>query len=338
MGVYKRTGSKNYLMEFHVNGVRYRKTTGATKRLEALQIEQEYRAEILKQVRTGRRTMLLDEAIEKYFLDVLQPRNPKAATAKKAVDQLKLILKFFGPVPLEEVTSARISDWVSDMLRRGLKASTVNRNLTNLRAILRKAAGPWEALEKPPRIDMQREGPLKERFLSEEEIIRLLDECPPHLKRFVLFMVDTGARLGEATNLKWREVTLEEDRGQVRFTITKTGKTRPVPLTKRVKEMLEDLKPEDAQPDDRVFLWEHPTKGMVPFTSPRSAWRAAKDRAGLPEVRFHDLRHTYASRLVQRGVGIIHVSKLLGHASVTMTMRYAALRSTDLDAAVAVLD
>ena len=102
--------------------------------------------------------------------------------------------------------------------------------------------------------------------------------------------------------------------------------------------MLEQIRPEGTDPDAHVFLWDHPVNGPVPFSNPRAAWEGARKRAGLNEVRIHDLRHTYASRLVRASVSLYQVQRLLGHASPVQTQRYAHLRPDDLDAAVSVLD
>jgi integrase len=158
--------------------------------------------------------------------------------------------------------------------------------------------------------------------------------------------MDTGARLGEAVRLQWEDVELrQEGRGVVRFLITKTRKPRSVPLTRRAEALLQRLLANRPGDHTRVFLirttgckWRGTTPQAKPFRNPHGAWKTCANAAGLDDFRLHDLRHTYASRLVQRDVPLLTVSRLLGHASLKMTMRYAHLATANLDAAVAKLD
>ena len=165
--------------------------------------------------------------------------------------------------------------------------------------------------------------------------------------------MDTGTRLREATGLQWADVDLvPEDasgsdgrRSSVRLMTTKSNRPRGVPLPRRADELLRRLYRERPPGQDRVFLihtagsaWRGTERQAKLFASSYGAWRAAVGRAGLTDVRLHDLRHTYASRLVQRGVPLYTVSQLLGHASLKMTLRYSHLATRDLETAVAKLD
>ena len=123
MGVCKCKDSKNYVAAFHVGGVRYRESTGTSNKKAAFLYENEMRDRVLQQVKHGRRTMAVEEACERYLLEELLPRQPKRETATKSVHNLKLIREFFGNVDLEQVTTARVSDWKSAMLRAGHRGS-----------------------------------------------------------------------------------------------------------------------------------------------------------------------------------------------------------------------
>ena len=131
---------------------------------------------------------------------------------------------------------------------------------------------------------------------------------------------------------------LTGDRGRVTFSDTKGGKGRGVPLPKDVATMLDRIGPADPAPDDRVFLYRREDGTLTGFDNPKTAWTAARARAGLTWVRIHDLRHYYASRLVRAGVSLYSVQRLLGRSTPSLTQRYAALRPEDLDSQIAALD
>jgi integrase len=147
------------------------------------------------------------------------------------------------------------------------------------------------------------------RWLSDEERTALLAACKasesPDLYPFVLFALTTGARKGEISALEWANVDLK--RRWATFPRTKNGDARGVPLTTAVCAML------DARSRDvRVF----------PFDITK-AWHTAIARAGIQKFRFHDLRHSCASALVQNGANLAEVATLLGHKGLQMTLRYS---------------
>jgi integrase len=148
------------------------------------------------------------------------------------------------------------------------------------------------------------------RFLSDDERTALLEACKasdsPDLYAFVLFALTTGARKGEIASLEWAQVDLK--RRWAIFPRTKNGESRGVPLTTAVCALLADRK-RDA---DRVF--------PVDITR---AWHTAIARAKIEIFRFHDLRHSCGSALVQNGANLAEVATLLGHKGLQMTLRYS---------------
>jgi len=336
LSLYHRKDSRFWLSEIQVNGRRRRRSTGETSRRKALAFEAAWRAKLLEEV-AGRETINLLEAVERYQTEELAPRKPKADTARKSDHNLNIIKAYFGPVQLEQITASTIQDWRSAMLAKGLAAATVNRRLADLRAILRKAQ-KWEVLAVVPRVEMVRQPAPVERYLTDREFEKVLKACPDHLRRLVLFLAGTGARLGEATALTWGQVDLSGDRGRVTFTQTKSGKSRGVPLPRNVADMLRQIQPSDPEPVDRVFLYRRDDGKYFSFDTPKTAWQRARGKAGLHWLRIHDLRHYYAARLVRKGVALYSVQRLLGHSSPVLTARYAALRPEDLEGQVAVLD
>ena len=183
-----------------------------------------------------------------------------------------------------------------------------------------------------------------ERFLTQDQTVRLLAAVRQSesemLQHIVLFLIYTGARKREVLDAVWQDI----DWGQKSWRIpkTKSGKIRHVPLSSGAIELLENLK---------LRLEEHAnanTKGIVDLATPIFAnpktgepyvsffysWNAARIRAGLPDLRVHDLRHSFASFLVNAGRSLYEVQELLGHADIRTTSRYAHLSRERLFAAV----
>ena len=183
------------------------------------------------------------------------------------------------------------------------------------------------------------------RWLTTDEEERLLAAAPPRLRDLLTFYIDTGARKTEALSVKWRDVDLDPTdsrrRPLVRFYETKGGRPRGVPLSARAAALLRRIREERPQdsPEAHVFLL--PNRGRGPLGAGadfKKSWDTVRTNAGLEDVHVHDLRHTFASRLVQRGVPLFAVGQLLGHKSLKMTQRYAHLAPEGLDDAISVLD
>ena len=143
----------------------------------------------------------------------------------------------------------------------------------------------------------------------------------------------TGLRDSELRNLRWKDVDLDEQMLVVRC--GKGRKDRVVPLCKRVCETLRKVS-RDIR-DSHVFV--NPETGeQYKRCFNNTSWKKALRDSDITHFRFHDLRHTFASRLAQRGVSILIIKELMGHSSITVTMRYAHLAPNDARDAVKVLD
>lgn len=211
---------------------------------------------------------------------------------------------------------------VSELRRKGNRNSTINRKLAIVFKLLRKAHAMGTITRLPPYLRL-RENNARVRFLSVEEeavLFKAIAHRSHDHERLCTFLIDSGARVGEALNLKWGDI----NRGTVTFWITKSGRSRTVPLTKRALDALLD-----ARGLDRTGPF-----GMVDYQRFLYDWRAAKKAVGLgddAQVVPHILRHTCASRLVQAGIDLRRVQTFLGHQTIQMTLRYAHLATADLD-------
>ena len=158
------------------------------------------------------------------------------------------------------------------------------------------------------------------RFLTREEITRLVDCSSPHLKPVIITAVSTGMRRGEIFNLKWKDIDFEN--GFIRVEKTKNKERRDVPIDAYLMETLKSLTESRAK-GDLVFLQENGTR--ITHTFMCVNFKEALEKAGIEDFRFHDLRHTAASLYATGGSDIMSLKNLLGHKSIRMTQRYAHL-------------
>jgi len=205
--------------------------------------------------------------------------------------------------------------------RAGLKPSTINRDLAVLSSAL-----SW-AIEKKwirsrPRIKLPTPYNTMQRFLTREEAKRLIKECPLYLQRIVRTALATGMRRGEILAMRWRWVDLAYRVISIPGQHTKNGKMRPVPINNDCEAVLLEV-------EDRAVLGG-PVLHAPSIKKVKADFRKARDRAGLRGLRFHDLRHTFASWLVQAGEDLYTVAEILGHQDVKMTRRYAHLAPDNL--------
>lgn len=223
-----------------------------------------------------------------------------------------------------------LDELIAILRKRGNSNATINRKMAALSKLLRKAYKMGD-IHSLPEFRRQKEKSGRIRFLERDEEERLFSAIrarDENAYRLAVFLVDSGCRLGEALGLIWNDI--QESR--VSFWITKSGRSRTIPLTARAKRVLAPL---DSAP-----------RGKGPFfmlTQPqfRAIWNEAKVEVGLgsdDQVVPHILRHTCASRLVQGGIDIRRVQMWLGHQTLSMTMRYAHLATHDLDGCVTVLE
>lgn len=354
MSVRLRPGSPHYQIEFKYRGERIRQSSGTASRRLAEEAERKLRHDLYGQRVLGRSVaMTLQQGVDRYISTVITPRgNPEAAEREQWA--FKGIVRLIGPeTPLEDLTGKRLAAFRDKVIELGRAPATANKYLAMLRAMLTRAHREWGALSEIPQVRLFKLNNARQRWLTDGEQEELLRHCPEHLANLVIFLTGTGARLSEALNLKWEAVDLKRvPRPMVSFLKTKSGKPRSVPLTNRVSALLVGIKTlaesRTIAPGHAPFVFIYAGRGRggrgLPkgmyrsFTNPHGSWRTACQRAGISEVRLHDLRHTFASRLVMRGVPLLTVSKLLGHASITMTLRYSHLAPDALDTAIKQMD
>jgi integrase len=220
-----------------------------------------------------------------------------------------------------------LQSFVEDRQKARWKKRTINYALQTVRHVLNLAAGEWMDehgmtwLQSAPKIKLLREDDKKEPYpLSWEEQVRLFNELPPYLAKMALFKVNTGCRDQEVCNLRWEwEVEVPELETSV-FIIpahrVKNRQDRLVVLNRVAKAVVEEMR--GVHP---VYVFSHRGKSLSRMYN--RAWREAREKAGLPQVRVHDLKHTFGRRLRAAGVRFEDRADLLGHKSTRITTHYS---------------
>lgn len=265
----------------------------------------------------------LKDAFEECYRAVW--RGSKAE--KTTMINVNLAESFFGKnTSLSAITTQKVQEYVDFLVRHNRSNATINRRL----AVLSKALHHAERcghLEKMPYIRRLKESQGRLRFLSDQEEAAMLSICKQwgwqDMEDIISVLLDTGIRMGELLRLKKEDVYS----GHIVLFETKNSKTHSVPLTARAKSVLEARK--DIF-EGELFPYDY--NGL------QKRMQRLVDHLSIEDVSFHTLRHTFASRLVQKGVPILTVSKLLNHSSVQVTMRYAHLAPSNFDDAIKLLE
>jgi integrase len=326
MRLYKRNGSPKWWVDWKdQDGKRQRKSTGTSDKNLAQALAAKWcQQSFLEQHFGAIPEVPFQDALLRYAKERKQ-RNPTTYEASVKY-RLQCLLDRFDGLNLSEINARRIDDFASDR-RAAVKEATVQRDLSTLRAIMNKShrEGAIGSVTPFPRMRKQRG---RRRWLSIDEERRLLCVAASHLRPLIAFAVDTGGRRSELLRLDWRDVDLEKR--LVTFIETKNGEDRSIRLTDRAGKVLADL---GAKASGPVFTYQ----GRA-ISSVKSAFGRARRKAKIDDLRFHDLRHTFASRLAQQGVPLYEVMNLTGHKSLEMVQRYAHLAPDFQDRAIQALN
>ena len=166
---------------------------------------------------------------------------------------------------------------------------------------------------------MERENNIRDRWLTPEEEMRLLDAALPWFREVTVFALHTGMRMGEITALTWAGVDLL--RRTVSVFRSKNGERRTIPINETVLSLLKHKHSKRDKNTDLVFTSQRGT--ALDKANLRRALGSALRTSKIHDFHFHDLRHTCATRMVQAGVDLYKVQRILGHKSPIMTQRYA---------------
>ncbi len=236
---------------------------------------------------------------------------------------------YFGSLRMDELKKQDVVAFINKRLLTHSPGS-VNRVVILLRYIFNLAIR-WETagISKNPTagIPILEENNQKERYLSPEEASKLVSALRsawnPMLQFIVPMLILTGARKNEVLYARWEDFNLEQRIW--RIPISKSGKARHVPISDGALLLLETISRTESCP----WIFANP-KTQAPYTSFYGSWNSARKSVGLSDVRIHDLRHSFASFLVNSGRSLYEVQKILGHAQISTTQRYAHLSNDTL--------
>ena len=285
------------------------------------------------------RPVLFDDLLDDYR--EAKRREGKAVMASNI--GYRRLSERFGGRRAAEITSAEVDRWRRD-LAETMAPATVNLHLCLLRAIFGHGARSRQlAASELPQITALKTNNKLVRYLTGAEELRLLQAAPERLRLLILVAIHTGMRKGELLKLTWHDIDFVS--GTITVREAKSGEGRRLPMSETARRALMAMR-ELREQGPRVRRALGNEENPWVFSAPRGGflmnlnrdWYEALKRTGLRDFRFHDLRHTFASRLVMAGVDLYRVQTLMGHKMPSMTLRYAHLSPQHLRAAVELLD
>lgn len=339
-------------------GKRIKESLGTTDKRQAQELHDKRKAELWRVDRLGD---FPDVTFEEACLRWIEEKSDK-----KSLDtdkgRMGFWLEHFEGVRLKDITEARIYSAVSRMHNRSnleiwkarveaarkkgktdpvyvakpVTTSTKAKHLALMKAILRAAERDWKWLEKAPVIKIPAVRNKRVRWLEKDEAKRLIDECPEPLKSVVKFALATGLRRSNIINLEWQQIDMQRRVAWVNPEDSKSNRAIGVALNDTACKVLRD-----QIGNHHKFVFVHTKAGRRPDGSitpavrkmrvdDGRAWKSACKRAGIEDFRFHDLRHTWASWLIQSGVPLSVLQEMGGWESIEMVRRYAHLAPNHL--------
>lgn len=329
------------------DGKRHRERTSATTKTEALAILRQKMAEVARARIAGVNSLDAVRPItfEEFVRSEYMPHCEATHTAATYVRDRSLctaVLPFFGRMQLRSIRSGDLQRYVDQRVRarsklrkEPLTPATANREVSFVSGVLTEAIrrgyldrNVAKGVAKlPEHNDVLR-------WITDQEEARLLEFAPEFLRPIIRVALLTGMRYGEVLSRTWADYDFEQC--LVRVTGTKSHKTRYVPMNDDLVELVRSISPIVGRDGPNPYVFGNPFTGKA-YRDVSHAFKRTCERAGLQDVTFHTLRHTFASRLAQAGVPLNTIRELLGHGSMQMTMRYAHLAPNNLRDAVALL-
>ena len=331
--VYRRSDKGVFYMNFTVNGVRVFRSTGMFTKKEAKQYEATEKQKLLDEEKAtpqerAARTMLSD-AIEQ----VLESRWKHNKDGHGSHTRALKIVEVMGDVQIGAIDDAWLEDYVRTLDSRKIAVGTVNRYLAILKTIMRFKRQQYDFI----RLRKERRGRIRVLSREEEQLVvgalryghtSMRRASFPQMADMVETLIDTGMRLGEVRNIRYEDINFET--GLISIWINKGDRPRSIPMTKRVRAILEQRKVINAAKPFNLTEWQC-----------ENAWRFARRAVGLngdKEFVLHACRHTTATRLINNGIDLYVVKEWLGHGSIQVTERYAHLSPSKLVHAAKMLE
>ncbi len=335
-GLFKRPGSPNWFIRYaDRNGRICRESTGTSEKKLAKAILDKKRTLVAENRQLDVKkvsTATFYELCEGYW-----ESHGWTLRANGIRNFLDIWKRGIGNLPVREITSTRIERFLNHrQSSEDWSITTRNRHLTMVKAVFnwgckRKMCdgNPTDTISRDKRAEEEAK---RVRYLTTVEIECLLELASDVFRPILLCALHSGMRRGEILNLKWSDVDLRSRLITVRS--AKSGKQRKIPIDDTLFSALSKL----SSRFGGEFVFPSPIKPGAPYRDIHHTWGRLVRKAGITDVRFHDLRHTFASHLVMAGVDIRTVQELLGHATLAMTERYAHLSPDHSSRAIQALD
>lgn len=300
MALWKRNGI--YESHISVDGIRYRRSTGTSNRRLAEQLDRKHHDELLiRQNHLGQfnPTMPFGELVAKFIAE----GHSKAWH----LDRLKVLLPAFSETAIGNIGRGLVKQYrIKRHQQKKLTETTVNHDLECLRHILFWAVDEGFIQSNPlSRMKFERERRKKRQVLSMIEEELLLNEAAAHLQELIIAALDSGMRRGELLLQDWKDVDFGRRILFVTHSKTPEGECREIPLTTRLFDLLWQKR------QDQGLVFTYKGRGI---TRIKTAWKAAIRRSGIRYLRFHDLRHSFNTRLMEAGVMQEVRKALMGHS------------------------
>jgi integrase len=312
MKLYQR--GRVWYLTFYVRGKRVQESTGTSDRRKA----EKFCALRLSEVERSEYYQSAKISLAQFGQQYLEYAKANKRSWLRDEQIMAHLNTAMGPTKLGDIGALQIERYKLDRLQQSASPATVNREVALLKHMFNMAEH-WQLFfgRNPVRgVKFLEEDNLQIRSLSEAEQEKLLQCCSPYLQDLVTFAINTGLRLGEILNLRWEEVDLEN--AVIKMLVRKNRRMLEVPLNDTAVAV--------------VNGWCGLRKCEFVFYNPETGgqwkdlWLGLKKacrKAGLDDLTWHTFRHTFATRLTRSGVDLVTVKELLGHSSVSVTMRYA---------------
>jgi len=314
MSIYKRQGSPYWQAEFQIDGRRIVRSTGEVSERRARQFERKIKAQLKAETKRNQGDLDVDAACGQYWIE----HGSQRRDARDVARWLSYIVRHAGDVMMADLDESHVARLVTELRDAGTGQISINRTVVQLQGVHNRARQIWKL---PVRAihwkSFKTREASRETFLTLEQAKALLAHLPRETADLVAFLLLTGLRRSEAFGVAWSDVDIERQCVRVQV---KGGIDRDVALSEAAA----------------AIILRQPRTGALVFdtTGWRKRFDQAKAAAGVPHLRWHDLRHTAASWMGQSGASLDVIRRQLGHSSITVTQKYRHVVDGEVRAAL----
>lgn len=316
--------SESWYIRYRINGKEKWESVGKVG-VVTKTFAQQVLNERLRQIRMGQEDHILNDVptLSNYKGEYIKYKRDvkKNRSWQRDILSLKHLEKYLGNSKLSSITSKQIKDYQSSRIEEGAANATINRELSCLKNLINEAKRDRKFFGDNPvsLVKQLEENNEKDRILSREEETLLLDECNEHLRSIVITALNTGMRKMEILSLKWENVDLENKLITILSTNSKSKQTKYIPINSSLRS---ELVKQRLKTGFNKYVFTTQLGENYKKADSLNSFKRACLRAGLKNVTFHTLRHTFGTRGVEATGNVVAVSKILGHADLKTTMRY----------------